>query len=503
MFLSNSINKFLIAKSTIALLAISLNANSINNCEYKTFDIQINDSVTIIEAVNQISQRCNLSVSVKDAQGNALLSDTLYNVNLKNTTLDNALKLIVGENNIFYSLNGNILQLSGIDTKTFFVDYITSVREGTATLNASVSNNPVEEGSDRNITTISDNEIKVREQFDFWQALDAELEKILNNGSEAYNAQAPIINHKAGLITVTATSSQLKRVEEYLDNLKNRLHKQVLIDVSIIEVKLSNSESTGINWNNLQLNINGGVGFEGFNNTLRIPNDPSSSFNRAFNQAFSVINASNFSFDGILNFLKTHGETKVVSNPKVLTMNNQQALITVGDNVNYSVAQNTTNGQTGNEQQTFTNYSIFIGVLLNLLPSISNDGKIMLRINPSVSNFVDPNDAIADPENPRKIAPDTKEKKLSTVAMVNSNDTIILGGLIDSESSDAENKVPLLGDIPLLGNLFKGTTKSVSNKEIIFIITPRLVEFDGNYNTQSLKDLGYSKSFYEEKHEEQ
>ena len=230
MFLSNSINKFLIAKSTIALLAISLNANSINNCEYKTFDIQINDSVTIIEAVNQISQMCNLSVIVKDAQGNALLSDTLYNVNLKNTTLDNALKLIVGENNIFYSLNGNILQLSGIDTKTFFVDYITSVREGTATLNASVSNNPVEEGSDRNITTISDNEIKVREQFDFWQALDAELEKILNNGSEAYNAQAPIINHKAGLITVTATSSQLKRVEEYLDNLKNRLHKQVLID---------------------------------------------------------------------------------------------------------------------------------------------------------------------------------------------------------------------------------------------------------------------------------
>ena len=93
----------------------------------------------------------------------------------------------------------------------------------------------------------------------------------------------------------------------------------------------------------------------------------------------------------MINFLETNGKTKVVSSPKVTTLNNQQALISVGDNINYRVMEETDNGSNNNNNNrlttTYKQYSVFIGILLNLLPEVSDNNKIMLRINPSLSSF--------------------------------------------------------------------------------------------------------------------
>lgn len=111
--------------------------------------------------------------------------------------------------------------------------------------------------------------------------------------------------------------------------------------------------------------------------------------------------------EGLINFLKTNGETKVLSSPKVITMNNQQALITVGDNINYRVQEDTSRSDGDNITTTYNNYSVFIGVLLNLLPEISDHDDIMLRINPSISSFKYEED---DARQERVMAPDTTEK---------------------------------------------------------------------------------------------
>jgi general secretion pathway protein D len=94
------------------------------------------------------------------------------------------------------------------------------------------------------------------------------------------------------------------------------------------------------------------------------------------------------------------------------------------------------------------------------------------------------------------MAPDTTEKKLSTVAKVRSGDTIILGGLIENQDGVEVNKVPLLGDIPILGNAFKSTANTQKSTELVFVITPYIIDLDTNH-VQTLKDLGYSKSLYE------
>ena len=129
---------------------------------------------------------------------------------------------------------------------------------------------------------------------------------------------------------------------------------------------------------------------------------------------------------------------------------------------------------------------------MNILPEVSDDGKIMLRINPSLNTFKYQEDNVRQTA-ARSIAPDTLQKKLSTVVQVNSGDTIVLGGLISQETGKNVNKVPVLGDIPAIGYLFKNVTDSLRSTELVFIITPKVVNINETGNVKdSLKSLGYS-----------
>ena len=165
--------------------------------------------------------------------------------------------------------------------------------------------------------------------------------------------------------------------------------------------------------------------------------------------------------------------------------------------------EETDNGSNNNNNNrlttTYKQYSVFIGILLNLLPEVSDNNKIMLRINPSLSSFkYAEDDTRGQNTSIREIAPDTVQKKLSTVVQVNSGDTIILGGLIGQTKNKQNTAVPLLADIPLIGSVFKSTRDGVKTTELIFVITPRVVDLeDPKPVQQSLKDLGFSKSIYE------
>ena len=346
--------------------------------------------------------------------------------------------------------------------------------------------------------------IRTTEKFDFWEKLDAELKAILNNSSEHITAPDPIINQNAGLITVTATPSQLKRVEKYIAEMQRRLKKQVIIDVSIIAVDLNNEYKQGVDWSKFELGFNSYIGNQGSNTGSSASwTNKGNSLSDGFGRTLNIAANLNFSLDGMINFLETNGKTKVVSSPKVTTLNNQQALISVGDNINYRVMEETDNGSNNNNNNrlttTYKQYSVFIGILLNLLPEVSDNNKIMLRINPSLSSFkYAEDDTRGQNTTIREIAPDTVQKKLSTVVQVNSGDTIILGGLIGQTKDKQNTAVPLLADIPLIGSVFKSTRDGVRTTELIFVITPRVVDLeDPKPVQQSLKDLGFSKSIYE------
>lgn len=510
-----------------------------DSCKNRVFNIKISDTVSIGEVLNQLSDVCDFSIVKKDEYAKNVLDESISGINIKDLTLKEIFSVLLTKNNLSYEYNKNLLQISSTTTRTFKVDYITSIREGKSITKASVDAAPtdISSGSSNSESVDKqDNIIETKEKFDFWEKLNIELQAVLNNGSEKLVAPEPIINPSAGLVTVTGTNSQIQRVASYLENLKRSLKKQVMLDVSIISINLNNAFTRGIDWSKFQLGFNSYLGNDpttptsflfgrkdpagtgyyqgqmtaGTNLTTtgtggtvtgsqQVPGTlvPAAPSMKGINGGFIVGGGVSFDLDGVLNFLETKGKTKVVSSPKIMTMNNQQALISVGDNVNYQIIDSQSDFGTDSTSVEVTQYTIFIGVLLNILPQISDNGKIMLRINPSLSTFKWQEDNMRTLE-PRKIAPDTLQKKLSTVVEVNSGDTIVLGGLISEEKGRNINKVPVLGDIPFLGYLFKSSQDILNTTELVFIITPKLVGSDDSKPVkESLKDLGFFGIMYE------
>ncbi len=479
----------------LSMVMINGKLFAVDSCKYRAFSIKVLDDITTQELLNQLSMDCGFTILTKDKIAKAKIEEKLNGINIKNMSLIEIFDILLKDNNLVYTYENNVLKIKGIETKTFKIDYITSDRTGKAVLNASVQSSNGDNGSS---AASDENQITTSESFNFWKDISKQILSIANAGSENYTVKEPIVNQNAGLITVTGTSAQLKRVENYLNDIKSRLDKEVLIDVSIISVILDKTHSSGVDWTQFALAVNNPTGSGVPTLSGAAIGTNTGTFNASgdrilhlgWNNAFNFSNTISFTMNGLMNFLKTQGYSKVISNPKILTLNNQQALITIGDNINYRIPE-TAPANTGGSITTtsFNNESIFVGILLNIMPQISDNGEIMLRINPSISSFKYAEDNIKQSQ-PREIAPDTTEKKLSTVVRVKNGDTIILGGLIGKSKNIAKNGIPGLKELPILGNLFKSESLTNSVSELIFIITPRIVNHKDHSNI-SLKELGY------------
>ena len=503
------LNKIFLALALCFAFASSLEAS---NCNNRALSITTIETISIKEILDQLSGECGFSVVIKagDKDATQTLSSTVSSLNIKGLTLHEIFNILLSQNDLIYSFRKNILNISSVDTRIFKVDYITSIREGRAVVKASADSAPIQLDDTTNTNTNTDtknqeNIIETTEKFDFWERMAGEIEAIMNNGKEGFKAPLPVVNSNAGLVSVTGTKAQLERVQEYISKLNKSLKKQVMIDVRIVSVDLNNEYQRGVDWSKFDLSFNSYLGgnpatpsqftFGRWNDTHTAWDIVTPSMN-PIRGGFILQGAVNINLEGVINFLDTTGTTRVVSSPKIMTMNNQQALISVGDNINYQIINSVANNETGTTNVDVEQYSTFIGILLNLLPEISDDGKIMLRINPSLNGFKYQEDNLRQ-TTPRTIAPDTMQKKLSSVVHINSGDTVVLGGLISQESGDGTTKVPGLGNIPVLGYLFKSEKKILRNTELVFIITPRIVDIDeGNNLKDSLKSLGFSDGLF-------
>lgn len=475
------------------------------DCGTKTFNIKVQDSVSKLDILNQLSDICNFTVVTKDDLAKMKLNEKQQGINIKNLAVDDIFNLLLKENGLDYNFDGNILRVSGYVVQTYKLDYINSIREASALLEASVetasdSGSSSDSGSGSS-SSAGANSVKSSEKFDFWNDIGKEIKNILVSVDQSTPVIDPIVNQNTGMITVRGTKEQVDKISEYIDTMKNRLKKQAIIDVSIIEVQFDKSNNRGIDWSRFDLTFNTKFNVGGDNANAGDNADANNTQQDIFN-GFSNVFISNgtsgknfranmgINLDGILNFLDTNGKTRVVANPKIIAMNNQPAIISVGKTVNY-ILKDTTNNDGGGSSEGTENKSLFIGILLNILPEISDDNKIMLRINPALSDFLYKDDDKKQ-QNARDVAPDTQQKKLSTVVRVHDGQTIILGGLIDTQNIKNKTEVPVLSKIPILGYLFKYEADSVVNREIVFVITPKIVELGDYEHKQSLRDLGYS-----------
>jgi general secretion pathway protein D len=496
---------------TAALLAPAIHAD----CTYELFNISSVKGTTVGEFVDQLSEECGMSIIVTDPEAENILKKPMNKTFLKNLTINEVLDLIVKENSLQYTLQNNVLKISYLTTKTYDIDYIISTRKGEGSANVTLSSQTStsstlgasgstsgSSSAQSGATSLSGINITSTDEVLFWERLDKEIESILNRPEDGYTAALPMINKNSGMITVTATGNQLKRLDSYLDDLQKKMQTQVLIDVKMYSVVFSDASSTGIDWSQLYALQNLKLGLD-YTNTSGIAPDFTGTNNAdstgvlfdAFNASKNSARVFQLNAGGSLNevikFLKTQGDVYSISNPKILTLNNQPALITAGTELFYSIDSSTTSvgGTTATVVgNTRTVSSVFSGVLLDITPEISTDGTITLRVNPSISetaSVVESNNA------ERTMPPDLSRRQMSSVISVKDGNRVILGGLINTKNVQDNNKIPLLGDIPILGYLFKREGMTKRTEEIVIIIEPHIVKKEKD--KLGLGDLGYTR----------
>ena len=523
-----NLNKKLVSLAASIVLATSMQAD----CTYELFSISSAKGTTIGEYVDQLTSACEYSLVVADKETEKLMDKKLNKTHIKNLTIDEVFEILLTENNLNFTIENDILRISYLKTITYNIDYILSQRKSTGSTDVMLSSTSSQigqgsqgggglmggsgggaqggtmgaegqQGTGGNKSGIS---IEHSDEVKFWEELDLELQRILNRPEDAYQAEAPIINKNAGLITVSATGRQQARIDGYLKLLQEKVQRQVLIDVNMMAVLFDDKSSTGVDWSQLYAlqNFNVAIDTVSTNGKWGGTYTPAGNIEEITSlvgrTAGMVQITGGGSINEVIKFLKEQGEVRALSNPKILTLNNQPALITVGTEFFYKIQQSQNQqgaggGVVATTQNDVVN-SVFAGVLLDITPEIGENGTITIKVNPSLSQTrVQIQSDTLSQEN-RTMPPDLDRRQLSSVVTVKDGNRIILGGLIGSRENFKTNKVPLLGDIPGLGYFFKYEEKIRTIEEIVIVIEPHIIKPEGN--TLTIADLGFTSVTKEE-----
>ena len=444
----------------IIVLVINLFAA---NCTGQLFSIHTGEAgVSLKSILADIANKCNLTVIPEDEPSKKILNKILPLINIQKESLNDFLKDLFATQNCFVNIKNNKIYIKYYKTQTYKLDIVSSTRSGSSSLSG---NGASTEGSNFNgATSLSDTY-----QFDIWGVIKNKIVTILKNHQGIdKNILNPMIDKNSGLIIVTGNKSQLEAVSKYIALMKKRLMRQVYIDVKILSVTLSKTHQTGINWQDLSLKLNGSNRLTGSN--------------LAGNNA--IFKNTTFNMNALLNLLATYGNVNSVSNPQIVTLNNQKAVIQVGSNVYYKEVSKITKDQNGN---VFTEYNVnsqFVGVSLDIIPRISDNGEITLYVYPTISQFVQPPQTATN----RELPPDIKTNTLVSMVRLRNNQTLVLGGLIANDKNLQTNGVPVLKEIPLIKYLFSYKESITQKKEIVFIITPHIINLR---KKATLKDYGF------------
>ena len=309
-----------------------------------------------------------------------------------------------------------------------------------------------------------------------------------------------IANPETGVISVRGTNKQHEKVQEFIDKVMNSAKKQVLIEATIVEVTLNDSFQAGIDWS--RLNNPGKSGFV-LGQTLGSKgvnfNTTTGAFTQGDANAFGVPSASGL-VAGYLNpvsnlgniaasitLLKKFGDTKVLSSPKLMVLNNQTAVLKVVDNLVYFTVQaQQSQGSNGSQNLatiTTTPNTIPVGVVMSVTPQINDGGNVNINVRPTISRVLS---FVRDP-NPQLLAiqsliPQIQVREMESVLQISSGNTAILGGLMQDEIQRNTDKVPGLAEVPGVGNVFKGKNDATRKTELVIFLRPTVI---GNASLES------------------
>ena len=452
-------------------------------------------------------------------------------VNLKDVTVFEALDTLREMYGYEYKLQGPriLIQPLGLQTRVFQINYLMSQRKGRTEVrvtSGSVSDAPgaATQGTvgapvtstgtgvaraleSSKVTTTSDN--------DFWADIGAAVRAIIG----AEGGRNVVMSPQSGVVVVRAFPAELRGVEEFLKAMQVVVERQVMLEAKIIEVQLSDTHQSGVNWAAFTQGPNsrfaGGVlspgaaltptgaisaftarnadGSVAVNSLLTSnpaapgvigvgPGTPGTLFGLAFQTG---------SFAALIAFLETQGDLQVLSSPRIAALNNQKAVLKVGTDeffVTNITTNTTTTGTTSTQSPTITTAPFFSGVALDVTPQIDEHNQIILHIHPSVSNVIEKTKDIdlGTAGNFRLPLASSSISESDTIVRVSDGNIVAIGGLMKESSSRDTSGLPGLSTTPWIGGLFGSKRRSVVKSELVILLKTTVIESDASWRQDIL-----------------
>ena len=361
-----------------------------------------------------------------------------------------------------------------------------------------------------NIQQLNGSNIQTTSENDFWSDLKEAL-KVLVSPTEGRQV---VVSPQAGLVTVRALPSEIAVVKDFLNQSQESLQRQVVLEARIIEVTLNDGYQQGVRWDRIASGLTGSLNF-GFSGGALASNfaantaagiDPAINAVNAIGNTISTdiggvstLRISRGDFDGVINMLQTQGDVQMLSNPRVTVTNNQKAVIKVGQDEYFVTDVSTSEDQSATQTENENDIELtpfFSGIALDVTPQIDRSGSVILHVHPSVTETAEQTKVIqvGDQQILLPLA-QSNIRESDTVIRARDGEIVVIGGLMETVTSEQESKTPLLGDIPIIGNAFKNKAKTQSKRELVILIRPSVVQPDTwekqRLRTQSLLDQWY------------
>jgi MSHA biogenesis protein MshL len=310
-------------------------------------------------------------------------------------------------------------------------------------------------------------------------------------------AGSVIANPESGLLNIRATSRQHEKIQEFLDQVLANSRRQVLIEATVAEVRLTNQYQRGIDWQRLRTNAAAaGVPAFGTGNSGLEFSQRSNVTRPGFNENQFILGGAITSLN--LNFafklLESFGDVRVLSSPKLSVLNNQFAVLKVVDNLVYFTVSSQTSqaANTGTLQSISTTANtVPVGLVMTVVPQISDHDSISLNVRPSISRLLrfvaDPNPLLTTVGN---FIPEIQTREMESVLRLESGQIAVLGGLMEDIGDRTEDAIPGVRNIPGLGQVFSQRTDENRKTELVIFLRATVIRdpsIEGDY--RSLRSL--------------
>ena len=485
------------------------------------------------DSAKSVEPRFDLAVSNAPAAQvfMALVSGTRYSMlvapevagsitaNLKSVTVREALETLRELYGYEFKFQGTriYIQPNTMQTRIFQLNYLAGKRVGRSDVrvtSSSISSSQPENvatGSATaipntptggNTTTVLSSQISTTQNSDFW----SDLGKALNSIVGSQDGRAVIVNQASGVVVVKAFPVDIRAVESYLKLTQLIVERQVMLEAKIIEVSLSEEFQAGINWmafggtNNrysfgsanpgTALTTSGNVGSatSGISNggVIIDPGKAGAAVATALGQGFFGLALQTANFASLLNFLETQGNVQVLSSPRIASMNNQKAVLKVGNDDFYvtNVSSTVTSSGTSNvTTPSITLQPFFSGIALDVTPQIDSENNVVLHVHPSISVVTENQKVIDLGDLGTYTLPlaSSSVNETDSIVRVQDGNIVAIGGLMKQEQSSSGSGLPGASAASGVGWLFGSKGSYLRKRELVILIKPTIIRNESSW----------------------